>query len=219
MGITDPGPRSPDLPILRIGLTGGIASGKTTVADLFAQLGVPVIDTDLIAREVVEPGCPALAAVVAAFGSEVLDASGRLDRSRLRDRVFRDDAARSTLESILHPAIRREVEARSATAGGPYQIHVVPLLSEKGLRDTVDRVLVIDCPPSVQLARLMARDRMDRSAAERILAAQATREQRLAIADDTVDNAGDETSLQSVVEQLHRKYVQLAARRTPSTDP
>lgn len=198
-------------PPLRIGLTGGIASGKSTVAELFAALGVPVIDTDVLAREVVEPGAPGLAEVVTAFGPDILDANGRLDRRRLRDLVFRDEAARQRLEAILHPAIRRAVEERSAAARGPYQIHVIPLLSEKGLEDTVDRVLVVDCRRELQIDRLMARDAMDRTAAERILDAQASRDQRLRIADDVIENIGDPADLAPVVERLHREYLQLAA--------
>ena len=129
---------------LRIALTGGIASGKTAVADLFAQLGIPVIDTDQIARDVVEPGQPALAQIAQSFGAEVLDASGRLDRARMRERVFSDPAQRKLLESILHPAIREELARRSQAARGPYQIHVIPLLVESGQRGNYDRVLVVD---------------------------------------------------------------------------
>jgi len=203
---------SRDVAPLRIGLTGGIASGKSTVADLFAELGVPVIDTDVLAREVVEPGQAALAAVVAALGPEVLDADGRLDRPKLRDRVFRDEAARRRLEGILHPAIRRAVEDQSRTAGGAYQIHVIPLLTEKQLQHTVDRVLVVDCEREMQIERLTARDQLDRAAAERMLAAQASRAQRLAIADDVIENNGSAADLPAVVERLHRKYLQLALR-------
>ena len=153
-------------PPFRVALTGGIASGKTTVADLFAALGVPLIDTDLIARHVVEPGQPALAEVVAAFGPGVLDADGRLDRRRMRERIFADPSARRHLEAILHPAIRDEMERQSRAAGGPYQVLVIPLLTEGGRHDHVDRVLLVDAPESLQLERLMARDRVSREQAE-----------------------------------------------------
>ena len=139
-------------------LTGGIASGKSAVAELFAKLGVPVLDTDQIARDVVEPGMPALAQLVAEFGPEILDAQGRLDRARMRERVFSDPAQRKQLEAITHPAIREELARRSAAAGGDYQIHVIPLLVESGRADAYDRVLVVDCPEEAQIERLMARD-------------------------------------------------------------
>ncbi len=162
-------PATPAAAPFRVALTGGIASGKTTVARLFAARGVPLIDTDVIAREVVEPGQPALDAVVAAFGPEVLGPDGRLDRRRLRDIVFADAAARGRLESILHPAIRAEMErqSRAAAVVGPYQVLVIPLLAEGGRRDHVDRVLVVDAPEIVQLERLMARDAVTREQATR----------------------------------------------------
>ena len=142
----------------RVALTGGIASGKSTVADLFAALGVPVIDTDVIAREVVEPGRPALAQVAEAFGPDVLDAEGRLDRKRMREHIFSDPDARRRLEAILHPAIRAEMERQSQAAGGPYQVLVIPLLAEGGRRDHVDRVLLVDVPEELQIQRVMWRD-------------------------------------------------------------
>jgi dephospho-CoA kinase len=196
--------------ILRIALTGGIASGKTTVADLFAQLDVPVIDTDVIAREVVEPGQPALAQVVAAFGPGVLAADGRLDRRRLRARIFTDRDAKRQLEAILHPAIRTEMERQSATAGGPYQILVIPLLAEGGRRDHVDRVLLVDAPEDVQVERLMRRDSVTREQAVASLGAQASRAQRQAVADDIVVNAGPADALRARVAELDRTYRQIA---------
>jgi dephospho-CoA kinase len=202
---------APERTVLRVGLTGGIASGKSTVAELFAARGVPVIDTDVLAREVVTAGEPALERIVARFGTQVLDARGGLDRRELRQRVFADDAARRDLEAILHPAIRAALEARSARLDGPYQVHIIPLLAEKGLGHTVDRVLVVDCPRTLQLERLMARDAMEREAAERMLAAQAAREERLAIADDVIVNAGDRAGLVPAVDALHRYYLALAA--------
>ncbi len=165
----------------RVALTGGIASGKTTVADLFAALGVPVIDTDVIAREVVEPGQPALARVVETFGAEVLGSNGRLDRRRLRERIFADPEAKRRLEAILHPAIRAEMERQSRAADGPYQVLVIPLLTEGKRRDHVDRVLLVDVPEELQIQRLMSRDGVTHEQAQAALNAQATRAERLAI--------------------------------------
>ena len=196
---------------LIIGLTGGIASGKTAVAGEFARIGVPVLDTDQIARDVVEPGRPALSQVVGAFGPGILGADGRLDRRALRERIFSDLRARRRLEEILHPAIRAELEARSATAGGPYQVHVIPLLVESGRIDAVDRVLVVDCPVQTQLQRLMRRDGESQASAQAILAAQATREQRLAAADDIVVNDGSLEDLVKQVRALDARYRGLAA--------
>ncbi len=196
----------------RVALTGGIASGKSTVADLFARYGVPLIDTDVIAREVVEPGQPALAEIVAAFGAGILDNDGRMDRRRMRDRVFTDLAARKRLEGILHPAIRAEMERQSAAARGPYQVLVIPLLTESGRRDHVDRVLVVDAPEELQIARLMQRDHVQREQALAALAAQAKRDARLEFADDVIVNDGDPAALTARVDALHREYLRLAAR-------
>jgi len=198
--------------MLRVGLTGGIASGKSTVAELFAARGAAVLDTDVIARDVVEPGSPALAALVASLGPGILDAAGGLDRARLRDRLFDDAAVRREVEKILHPAILAELERRSKTAGGPYQIFVIPLLVEANLRRIVDRVLVVDCPEEEQIRRLMARDGESRADASRMLASQATREERLAAADDVIDNGGDAVGLPAQVDRLNRQYRDLAAK-------
>jgi dephospho-CoA kinase len=197
--------------MLRIGLTGGIASGKTTVANLFAARGATVLDTDVIAREVVEPGRPALGSLVRALGAGILAADGRLDRAELRRRLFEDAALRREVESILHPAIIAELERRALAAGGPYQLFVIPLLVENRFMSIVDRILVVDCPEEQQLRRLMARDGETREAAERMLAAQATREQRLAAADDVIDNGGDAADLPAQVAALDARYRQLAA--------
>jgi len=199
----------------RVALTGGIASGKTTVADLFAAHGVPLVDTDVIAREVVEPGQPTLAAVAQAFGSGLLDPDGRLDRRRLREIIFNDTSARARLEAILHPAIRAEMERQSAAAAraGPYQILVIPLLAEGGRRDHIDRILVVDTPETVQVERLMARDAVTREQAEASLRAQAQRETRLGIADDVVTNTGRIEDLRAQVAALHERYVKLATAR------
>jgi dephospho-CoA kinase len=199
----------------RVALTGGIASGKTTVAGLFAELGIPLIDTDLIAREVVEPGQPALAAIVRAFGPEVLDADGCLDRRRMRERIFADPAVKQRLEAILHPAIRAEMERQSRVAGGPYQILVIPLLAEGRRRDHVDRVLLVDVPEALQVERLVSRDGVSREQAQASLNAQATRAERLAIADDVIQNSGRVNELKQQVRALHEKYLQLAATRQP----
>jgi dephospho-CoA kinase len=198
-------------PPLRIGLTGGIASGKSAVADAFARRGAAIVDTDVIAREVVEPGRPALAAVVAAFGAEVLGPDGRLDRRALRRTVFADPEQRRRLEAILHPAIRAEMQRQAAAAAGPYVVIAIPLLVENGLQSQVDRVLVVDCPPEVQLARLLARDGETAEGARAILAAQATRDQRLAVADDVIVNDGSLADLEARVAALHRRYLELAS--------
>jgi dephospho-CoA kinase len=205
----------------RVALTGGIASGKTTVANLFAAHGVPLVDTDLIAREVVEPGQPALAAVVATFGADVLDQEGRLDRRRLREIIFGDAAARGRLEAILHPAIRAEMERQSAAAAdaGPYQLLVIPLLAEGGRPNHVDRVLVVDTPESVQVARLMARDAVTREQAEASLRAQAARTARLGIADDVVNNTGRIEDLRDQVDELHLQYVNFAREKRSLVPP
>jgi dephospho-CoA kinase len=196
--------------MLRVGLTGGIASGKSTVADLFAARGAAVLDTDQIAREVVEPGSHALAALVNALGGGILDAGGRLDRAALRDRLFADEHVRREVEGILHPAILAELERQSQTAGGPYQVFVIPLLVEAKLQHVVDRVLVVDCPEDDQVRRLMARDGESRADAARMLASQATREARLAAADDVIDNGGETADLPAQVDRLDRKYRLLA---------
>ena len=195
---------------LRIGLTGGIASGKSTVADMFAELGVPVIDTDVIAREVVQPGQPALDEIRARFGDEVFDTAGRLDRSGMRRRIFSDEDARLDLEAILHPRIGEETRRRANKAAGPYQVIVVPLLVGSPLAQFVDRVVVVDCDEELQIQRLLARDAETVEQARKILSAQASREARLAIADDVISNdAGlDETRRQ--VHALDRAFRDLA---------
>jgi dephospho-CoA kinase len=204
-------------PPLLIALTGGIASGKSAVASIFAGLGVPVLDTDQIARDVVEPGSPTLNELVRAFGNEILDRDGRLDRARMRRRVFNDPVQRKQLEAIMHPAIREELERRSRTAGGEYQIHVIPLLAETGRAGAYERVLVVDCPEEVQIKRLIARDKMTREQAQQMLAAQASREQRLTAADDVIVNTGTPDDLRAFVHTLHRNYSLLAQRLAQST--
>lgn len=199
--------------MLVVGLTGGIGSGKTAVSDRFADHGVPVIDTDLIARELVEPGQPALTEIAAEFGADCLDEAGRLQRAVLRERVFADPAARQRLEAILHPLIRAVARERVAAQTAPYGLLVIPLLAETGMGDLVDRVLVVDAPEAEQIRRVMARDRIDAAQARRILSAQASRRQRLALADEVVENAGNFAELERRVADLHIDYLRLAAER------
>lgn len=198
-----------------MGLTGGIASGKSTVARLFAALGVPVIDTDALAREVVVPGSALLEQIVSRFGAQVIGPDGSLERRLLRRIVFADATARADLEALMHPAIRCAVEARSAAAGGPYQLLVVPLLIERGRGYAVDRVLVVDCDEALQLRRVQARDGTPLAQAQEILAAQASRAARLAAADDVIRNDGDIGALRAQVESLHRSYLTLARQARP----
>jgi dephospho-CoA kinase len=195
---------------LRIGLTGGIASGKSTVADMFARLGVPVIDTDVIARQVVAAGEPALAEIREAFGAGVIAADGTLDRTAMRTLVFGDERARRKLEAILHPRIRKATVDQAGAADGAYQVIVVPLLVESSLREFVDRVLVVDCDEGTQVARLLERDAESEQQARRILAAQSTRAERLAIADDVISNDGNLEDTREQVEALHQAYLREA---------
>lgn len=195
-----------------VGLTGGIASGKSAVADALVRLGATLVDTDVIAREVVEPGSDGLAAVCARFGPEVLKADGSLDRSALRQHVFADAAARKALEEILHPRIRAAAATAVASAAGPYVVLAVPLLVESGQYDWVQRVLVVDCDPATQRARLQARDGIGADLAERMLAAQADRLARLACADEVIRNTGSLDALQRQAQCCHRRYLSLAAQ-------
>lgn len=197
--------------MLRIGLTGGIASGKSAAAAAFAALGVTVIDADHIARELVTPGSPILEDVLAAFGERYRQADGHLDRKALGSRVFADADARRRLEAITHPAIRTELMTRAQDAAGPYVIVMVPLLVETGMIDLVDRVLVVDVSTEVQKQRLAARDGFDAQRIDQILAAQANRQDRLAAADDVIDNNGDLAHLKEQVLARHEAYLALAA--------
>lgn len=192
-------------------LTGGIASGKSECARRFAALGASVIDADVVARELVAPGTPALDEIAGVFGAHMLDATGSLERAAMRALVFGDDVARKKLEAILHPRVRAEMRARAQVATGPYALLVVPLYVESGGYDFVDRVCVVDLPREVQLARAIARDRMTPSLAEAMLDAQATREQRLAVADDVIDNSGARDALGVQVTTLDRLYRELSA--------
>lgn len=206
-------------PRYRVALTGGIASGKSRVADVFAALGVPIIDSDLIAREVVAPGSAGLAAIRRRFGAEVIAADGTLDRRRLRALVFADAGARTDLEAITHPLIRARMRQLNATTQGPYVINAIPLLAEGGGRRDFDRVLVVDCPEELQVARVMSRDRVDEPAARAVLAAQASRAARLALADDVIVNDGDLAQLEQAVRRLHNRYLRFAAARATGGDP
>ena len=201
--------------MLRIGLTGGLASGKSTVAALFAAKGVPVIDTDLIARDVVRVGTPAHAAVANAFGKSILDPTGAVDRARLREHVFADPHARRQLESILHPHIRAETEDRLARLIAPYCVVVVPLLIETDFDELVDRILVIDAEEALQIERAMRRSGLTSEAVRAILAAQTDRATRRARADDIIENNGDAAGLAPQVDALHQRYLALSRQASP----
>jgi dephospho-CoA kinase len=194
----------------RVGLTGGIASGKSTAAKFFGALGVPIIDTDQLARDVVEPGQPPLERLVERFGPGILTEDGHLDRPALRNIVFSDPKARADLEALTHPAIGAAVEARSTEVGGIYQILVLPLLVEKNLGSQLNRVLVVDCDEDLQIRRLRSRDGSTLEQARAILNAQASRSSRLKAAHDVIKNEGDMSAVREQVEQLHARYLELA---------
>ena len=198
--------------VFRVGLTGGIASGKSTAAKFFGALGVPILDSDQVAREVVEPGQPPLERLVERFGPTILTPDGHLDRPALRDIVFSDPRARADLEALTHPAIGAALEARSATAGGPYQILIIPLLVEKHLGSQVDRVLVGDCDEALQISRLRARDGSTPKQAQAILDAQVSRSTRVKAADDVITNDADMSAVQNQVATLHARYLALAVQ-------
>lgn len=206
--------RPPDHAPYLVGLTGGIASGKSAVAAEFGKRGIPVVDADQIAREVVAPGEPLLDEIRLAFGSGVIAADGSLDRAALRALVFADGTARARLNALTHPAIRRRMFDRARAAAGPYVVLEVPLLVEGGLYRDVDRVLVVDCPPELQRTRLIARDGGSPAQADAILAAQASRSERLSLADDIVTNTGSLWDLERSVGLLHERYLELARARS-----
>ena len=194
-----------------IGLTGGIGSGKSAAARLFAGLGADVIDTDVIAHQLTAPGAPALAQIAECFGTEYIQTDGTLDRARLRQRIFSDPTAKAQLEAILHPLIRRQAAALLATSRAPYALVVVPLLVETGgYRDLTQRVLVVDCREATQAARTMARSGLSAEQTRAIMNHQATRQQRLERADDVIDNDGDLAELERQVGEMHAKYLRLA---------
>ena len=195
-----------------VGLTGGIGSGKSTVAGMFAKLGVDVIDTDEVAHELTRPGGEAIPPIRDVFGAEAIAADGSLDRARMRRLAFGDAQARKRLEAILHPLIRDESNRRVERAASPYAILVVPLLVESGVdRSRTARVLVVDCPEAGQLERAMRRSGLPEAEVRAIFTSQATRAQRLAAADDVIDNSGAPEALESQISRLHEKYLTLAA--------
>ena len=196
---------------LRVGLTGGIGSGKSTVASHFEALGVPVIDADIVARQVVAPGQPALLDSAAYFGEEVLK-EGQLDRALLRRKIFSDDHQRRWLEGLLHPLIYKAIEQQIASLSAPYVLIVVPLLLEAGWQNLVDRVLVVDVDPKLQIQRVVGRDQLESSAVEKMLKAQIIRETRLLAADDVLDNSGSPDDLSEKVSNLHQSYLNMATR-------
>ena len=199
------------MPRFSVGLTGGIGSGKTTVADLFGELGAAIVDTDLIAHRITAPGGRAIAAIESGFGKDFLTAAGALDRARMRDLVFADPAQKAKLEAILHPLIRIETEEEAIRVTGTYTIFVVPLLVEsKTWRQRVDRVLVIDCPEETQVARVIARSGLPEAQVRAIMAAQVPRAVRLAAADDVLDNGGEPSALRAGAERLHALYCGMA---------
>lgn len=194
-----------------VGLTGGIGSGKSAAAECFGAHGIVIVDADAVAHELTGPGGEAMAAIAAEFGARVITPDGALDRSAMRQRVFADPAARRQLEQILHPRIRTICDQRCAAASSPYALLVVPLLVESGThRQRCQRLAVVDCPEEVQIARVMARNGMTRSEVERIMAAQATRAQRLAAADDIIDNSGAPAALAPQIAALNDKYLEMA---------
>jgi dephospho-CoA kinase len=200
---------SPRRPFV-VGVTGGIGCGKSTICREFAALGAPVIDTDEVAREVVAPGTAGLAAILTEFGPDLLTAEGSLDRRRLRGIVFADAAKRRWLEGLLHPLIRQRTAEHVAAVAFPYCLVCIPLLVERGGGNRVDRVLVIDCPPELQVARVTARDKLTAPEVEAIIRTQATRAARLDAADDVLENVGDVATLRPAIEALHRRYLDLA---------
>ena len=202
----------PTRPAFIVGLTGGIASGKSTVGRLFSSLGVIVVDADAVAREVVEPGGPALEAITARFGSDVLDAEGRLDRAGMRRRIFADSKARADLEAILHPRIRERMDAQLDAARSPYAIAMIPLLLETAQEDRFHRILVVDTPRDTQIHRARARDGSTLETLEGILEAQVDRNTRLRRADDVIHNDADMEHLRAQVQRLHERYLAEAVR-------
>lgn len=196
---------------LRVGLTGGIGSGKSTVEGYFRDLGAPTIDADAISHRVAEPGQPAFADIVALFGPEVVDDSGRLRRALMRERVFKDLALKKRLEAVIHPLVRQEIQAFTDSADGPYCVICVPLLLETGTRTRMDRILVVDAPEALQASRASQRDQAGAAQIRQIIAAQIPRAERLRAADDVISNDGNLENLKLQVKRLHYKYLELAS--------
>ncbi len=195
--------------MLKVGLTGGVGSGKSTVANLFAEHGIGVLDADKIAHSLYEPGQPAYSAVVAQFGEGILS-NGRIDRARLRERVYAQEADRRTLEAIIHPLVYQTLAKLAGCMEAPYCIIAIPLLVETRAQGFVDRILVVDCRPEQQYERVRQRDGLDDRAIGRIVQAQASRRERLAVASDVIENTGEVGLLREQVENLHRSYLALA---------
>ena len=200
--------------MLKVGLTGGIASGKTTVSRLFNELGIHVIDADEVSRSLVEPGKPALHAIAETLGQDLINIDGTLNRERLRQRVFDAPQARQQLENLLHPLIYAAMAETIQTINGPYCIMAIPLLIETRQQDFVDRILLVDCPVELQKLRLAQRSNLEQALIDKIIACQTTREQRRACADDIIDNTGDFNALKARVKQLDRLYKSMNAVKT-----
>ncbi|WFP49563.1 dephospho-CoA kinase [Methylomonas sp. EFPC3] len=201
--------------MLKIGLTGGIGCGKTTVCRLFADLGVPVVDADLIARRLVEPGEPALQAIVQTFGADMLKTDGSLDRPKLREAIFADPEQKRRLDAIMHPRVYARIAADVAALQADYCLIAVPLLLESKNPYVVDRILVVDCPQPLQIERVVTRDKLSAEQAQAIVASQMSRPERLARADDVIDNSAGPELLAEQVKSLHNSYIFLATARTP----
>lgn len=196
--------------MLVVAVTGGIGSGKSTVAELFRAKGVPIIDTDDVARQLVRPGQPLLQQIVTQFGSQFLDASGRLDRKALREYIFTDNQARLKLESLMHPAIHAEVMAQLKKVDSAYCLILVPLLARSSQHYAYNRILLVDAPEDIRVGRTAQRDRQDPDSIRQIIASQPSREEMLALADDVLDNSGDKAALSAGIDSLHQMYLALA---------
>lgn len=202
--------------MLKIGLTGGIGSGKSTVCRLFAEFGVPIVDADLIARQLVAPGQPALSLIVKSFGSQMLNQDGSLNRAKLRNAVFTDADKKRELDGIMHPLVYAQIAADVNALTADYCVIAVPLLLESKNAYAVDRVLLIDCPVDVQIARVIARDKLTRQQVQAIIDSQMPRPQRLSKADDVIENIAGPEQLAEQVKRLHNSYILLATVRTQS---
>ncbi len=205
--------------MLKVGLTGGIGCGKSTAADIFAQLGVPVLDADKIARDLVAPGQSALLHITQIFGTDILNADGTLNRPCLRERVFSDPAQKLKLEAILHPLIYNTLQIESAKLTAPYCILCIPLLFESGGTDFIDRIVVVDCPEASQIARVKQRDQLGDETIRAIMVSQSSRPYRIAHADDVLDNSGSNGKLAEQIKKLHNLYISLSHPLLEPTSP